>query len=95
MTINVKVCSVCYLSFWIDNHLCLPQSVDVPVQDVPEEITAVAASFFAAKDAQTLADFTSTLVAIVFESVPESASSRVNPPKAKVPPHCQTELITH
>ena len=86
---------MCYMSFGIDNH-CYPlQSVDVPVQDVPEEIAAVAASFFAAKDAQTLADFTSTLVAIVFESVPESASSKINPPKAKVHRHCRTEFITH
>ena len=84
MTINVKVCSKCYISFWIDKHLHLLQSVDVPVQDVPEEIAAAAARFFAAKDAQTMADFTSTLVAIVFESVPESASGRINPPKAKV-----------
>lgn len=60
------------------------QSVNVPVQDVPEAVVSKVAVFLAKKDTQALADFTATLVAAVFSGVPEADPSRIAPPKAKV-----------
>ena len=62
------------------------QITDTPANAVPVDVAAALHAFVAAKDAQAVASFATTLIDSAFESVPSSAGSNKSPPKANVRP---------
>ena len=60
------------------------QAAEVPLQDVPANIAELASGFIAQKGSAPLSRFAEKVISAIFEDIPESASNKVVPPKAKV-----------
>ena len=64
-------------------HVSL-QAAEVPLQDVPPRVIQVACGFLAHKRAANLSTLLVKIALAIFEDIPESATSKSTPPKAKV-----------
>lgn len=60
------------------------QAADVPLQDIPSAVSDLASAFLAKKSTVPLSQLTAKVITAVFEDIPESATSKIVPPKAKV-----------
>lgn len=60
------------------------QAAEIPLRDVPAGVIELAVKFLAKKGTDALSRFLGKLIAAAFDDIPESASTKIAPPKAKV-----------